>query len=58
MFKLIYALFKKKLEVLCEYLAKNEKKNLLKNLNYKQDTRFFLYLKKTKFFVYVSIIES
>jgi len=37
---------------------KTKKKNLLKNLNYKQDTRFFLYLKRTKFFVYMSIIKS
>ncbi len=38
MFKLIYILFKKKLEVLRKYLTKNEKKNLLKNSNYRQDT--------------------
>jgi len=30
MFKFIYALFKKKLEVLREYLAKNEKKEFIK----------------------------
>ncbi len=31
MFKFIYALFKKKLETLREYLTKNEKKRIYKN---------------------------
>ena len=35
MFEFIYTLFKKKLKTLRKYLAKNEKKNLLKNFNYK-----------------------
>ncbi len=43
MFKLIYILFKKKFEVFRKYLTKNEKKKLLKNLNYKQNIRFSLY---------------
>jgi len=30
MFELIYALFEKKLETLCEYLTKNEKKEFIK----------------------------
>jgi len=29
-FKFIYALFKKKFEVLCEYLVENEKKEFIK----------------------------
>jgi len=49
---------KKKLKTLREYLAKNEKKNLLKIFNYRQNIRFFLYLRRTKLFVYVLIIKS
>jgi len=33
MFRLMYVLFEKKLETLCEYLAK--KKKFIKNFNYK-----------------------
>ena len=37
MFEFIYAQFEKKLKIFKKYLNKNEKKNLLKNFNYRQN---------------------
>ncbi len=50
--------YSKKAKNTSRIFNKKYKKKLLKNFNYKQNIRFFLYLKRTKLFVYISIIEN
>ncbi len=50
MFKFIYTLFEKKLEVFCEYLAKNKKKKFIRKSQLQTEYSILFVLKKNKTF--------